>query len=103
MPAAGSLRLPELFHHDPARDVPTTDAPHAGPVLDHTQYHDLWCYLGTRDPRITRAYPALMSSASLEQTCCPKLTHSVITADSSSHRTRGPCSVTTAVWPSAWA
>ncbi|MGH3830344.1 MAG: protein-L-isoaspartate O-methyltransferase family protein [Pseudonocardiaceae bacterium] len=60
MPAAGPLRPAELFHHDPVRDVPTTDArhvPHAGPVLDQTQYHDLWCYLGTRDPRITRAYP----------------------------------------------
>jgi hypothetical protein len=27
------------------------------PVLDQAQYHDLWCYLGTCDPRITRAYP----------------------------------------------
>ncbi|MBV9011511.1 MAG: hypothetical protein JO272_05575 [Pseudonocardiales bacterium] len=60
MPAAGPLRPAGLFHHDPARDIPTTDARHvpdAGPVLDHSQYHDLWCYLGTRDTRITRAYP----------------------------------------------
>lgn len=60
MPAAGPLRPAGLFHHDPAREVPTTHArqvPHAGPVLDHTQYHNLWCYLGTADPRITRAYP----------------------------------------------
>lgn len=60
MPAAGHLRPPELFHHDPAHDIPTTDARHVcdiGPALDPTQYHDLWCYLGARDPRITRAYP----------------------------------------------
>ncbi|MEO7193489.1 MAG: hypothetical protein ABIZ05_01500 [Pseudonocardiaceae bacterium] len=60
MPPVGPLRPPELFHHDPARDVPTADArhvPHAGGVLDQTQYHNLWCYRGTRDPRITCAYP----------------------------------------------
>ncbi|MBV9162245.1 MAG: hypothetical protein JO281_11980 [Pseudonocardiales bacterium] len=60
IPAAGPLRPTELFHHDPAHDIPTSNArhvPHAGPVLDQTQYHDLWCYLGTRDSRVTRAYP----------------------------------------------
>ncbi len=60
MPAAGPLRPADLFHHDPAHDIPTTDArhvPYAGPVLDQTQYQSLWCHLGIRDPRITRAYP----------------------------------------------
>ncbi len=60
MSAAGQLRPATLFHHDPAHDISTTDARHVpdvGGVLDQTQYHDLWCYLGTRDPRITRAYP----------------------------------------------
>ncbi len=60
MPAAGHLRPTELFHHDPTHDIPTTDARHVpdtGPALDPTQYHDLWCHLGARDPRITRAYP----------------------------------------------
>lgn len=60
MPATGPLRPTELFHHDPAHDIPTTDArhvPNAGPALDHTQYQNLWYHLGTRDPRITRAYP----------------------------------------------
>lgn len=28
-----------------------------GGIFDQIQYHDLWCYLGTCDPRITRAYP----------------------------------------------
>lgn len=60
MPAAGPLRPAELFHHDPAHDIPTTGVQHVpgiGPILDHTHYQDLWCYLGTRDGRITRAYP----------------------------------------------
>lgn len=60
MPAIGPLRPTELFHHDPAHDISTTDAryvPDAGPVLGQTQYQSLWYYLGTRDPRITRAYP----------------------------------------------
>lgn len=60
IPAVGPLRPTELFHHDPAHDISTADArhvSHAGPVLDQTRYHDLWCYLGTRDPRITRAHP----------------------------------------------
>lgn len=60
MPAAGSLRPASLFHHDPADDIPATDAqriPDAGPLLDQTSYHDLWCYLGAVDTRTTRAYP----------------------------------------------
>jgi protein-L-isoaspartate(D-aspartate) O-methyltransferase len=60
MPAAGSLRPASLFHHDPADDIPATDAQRisdAGPLLDQASYHDLWCYLGAVDTRATRAYP----------------------------------------------
>ncbi len=60
MSAVGHLRPVKLFHHDPAHDIPTSQArriPDAGGVLDQAQYHDLWCYLGARDLRITRAYP----------------------------------------------
>ncbi|MGH3697047.1 MAG: protein-L-isoaspartate O-methyltransferase family protein [Pseudonocardiaceae bacterium] len=60
MSAVGQLRPAELFHHDPARDIFTTEVrqvPEVGVILDQTQYHDLWCYLGTCDDRITRAYP----------------------------------------------
>lgn len=60
MPAAGPLRPASLFHHDPADDIPATDAQRisdAGPLLDLAAYQDLWCYLGAADPRTTRAYP----------------------------------------------
>jgi protein-L-isoaspartate(D-aspartate) O-methyltransferase len=60
MSAAGPLRPASLFAHDPAEDIPAANArtiPGTGPALTLSQYHDLWCYLGTRDRRITRAYP----------------------------------------------
>jgi protein-L-isoaspartate(D-aspartate) O-methyltransferase len=44
----------------PAKVIPIANArhiPEAGPALDLSQYHDLWLYLGARDPRVTRACP----------------------------------------------
>jgi protein-L-isoaspartate(D-aspartate) O-methyltransferase len=60
MPAVGGLRPAGLFRHDPAAEIPAADAVRirdAAPVLDQATYQDLWCYLGTRDERVTRAYP----------------------------------------------
>jgi protein-L-isoaspartate(D-aspartate) O-methyltransferase len=61
MPAAGPLRPPELTGHDPADYIPAapvTRIPGASPARTTAAYHDLWFYLATRDPRITRAYMA---------------------------------------------
>lgn len=61
MPAAGHLRPVELFHHDPAADVPAEHVRQLGgraTGLTTTEYHSLWFYLGTQDERITRAYLA---------------------------------------------
>ncbi|WP_229686891.1 protein-L-isoaspartate O-methyltransferase family protein, partial [Longimycelium tulufanense] len=61
MPAAGHLRPAELFHHDPAHDIPAArlrPAEGTDTELTTEQYHDLWCYLGIRDPRTSRAYLA---------------------------------------------
>jgi protein-L-isoaspartate(D-aspartate) O-methyltransferase len=60
MTAAGGLRPAGLFAHDPAVAVPASGAcriPGAAPALSGDGYHDLWCSLGTRDARTTRAYP----------------------------------------------
>lgn len=62
MPAAGPLRPAELFPHNPADDIPTTGARtilDVGPPVTLDEYHDLWCFLGAHDPRISRAYPDL--------------------------------------------
>lgn len=59
MPAAGPLRPGELIGHDPADylpPAPVTRIPDASPARTTTAYHDLWFFLATRDPRITRAY-----------------------------------------------
>jgi protein-L-isoaspartate(D-aspartate) O-methyltransferase len=60
MAAAGRLRPAGMFTLDPAVPVSATGArrlPAAGPVLSPDGYQALWCYLGTRDARITRAAP----------------------------------------------
>lgn len=60
MAAVGRLRPARLFTHDPAVPVPAAGArrlPVVGPVSGSDEYQGLWCYLGTRDARITRAAP----------------------------------------------
>lgn len=59
MPAAGPLRPAELTGHDPAEDIPATAVtriPDASPARTTAAYHDLWFFLSTRHPNITRAY-----------------------------------------------
>lgn len=59
MPAAGPLRPAELAGHNPADYIPATALtrlPGASPARTTTAYHDLWFFLATRDPRITRAH-----------------------------------------------
>ena len=59
MPAAGPLRPAELIGHDPADYVAAasvTRIPDASPARTTAAYNDLWFFLATRDPRITRAY-----------------------------------------------
>jgi len=59
MPAAGPLRPAELTGHDPADYIPpapVTRILDASPARTPAAYNDLWFYLATCDPRITRAY-----------------------------------------------
>lgn len=59
MPATGPLRPPDLVGHDPADYIPpapATTIPNISPARFPAGYNDLWFFLATRDPRITRAY-----------------------------------------------
>jgi protein-L-isoaspartate(D-aspartate) O-methyltransferase len=59
MPAAGPLRPAELAGHDPADYIAATAVtriPHTSPARSMAAYHDLWFFLATRHPNITRAY-----------------------------------------------
>ena len=59
MPATGPLRPAELGGHDPADYIPAAQLTRirgASPARTTSTYHDLWFFLATRDPRITRAY-----------------------------------------------
>ncbi|ASO18323.1 protein-L-isoaspartate(D-aspartate) O-methyltransferase [Actinoalloteichus hoggarensis] len=61
MPAAGPLRPAELAGGDPADYVPpapVTRILDASPARTQDAYNDLWFFLATRDPGITRAYMA---------------------------------------------
>ncbi|MGH3929997.1 MAG: protein-L-isoaspartate O-methyltransferase family protein, partial [Pseudonocardiaceae bacterium] len=61
MQATGNLRPAELFHHNPADDLPAEQlrpVDGTGTGLTATEYNNLWVYLGTADNRITRAYLA---------------------------------------------
>jgi hypothetical protein len=59
MSAAGPLRPAELAGHDPADYITPAQViriPDTSPARTTTAYHNLWFFLATRDPRITRAY-----------------------------------------------
>jgi protein-L-isoaspartate(D-aspartate) O-methyltransferase len=59
MPAAGPLRPAELTGHDPADYITpaqVTRIPDTSPARTTAAYNNLWFFLATRDPRITRAY-----------------------------------------------
>lgn len=59
MPASGPLRPAELVGHNPAEYLPAaplTRIPDASSARTTAAYNDLWFFLATREPRITRAY-----------------------------------------------